>query len=298
MELRHLRYFVAVAEAQHFGKAAKQLFISQPTLSQQIQMLENELGVELFSRTQRNIARKVELTEAGVAFVEDAKKILDLSQKAIERVRKTGLKQQTVRLGVYKIALRERVIEMLQVLKTHFKDVDIKLVELPNSENVQTALCAETIDLGLIISPIRHIELSEKRFKNGYLCVIFPKNHPLEALETVCFSDLKNEKWIELAPDIHPFFEEIEKACRQAGFNRKNNIVQEVSSLELLASLVNVGIGIAFVSSRFDLSREQNIVVRKVCDTEGGVLEINNALAYKTDKHSPLLEALIDLLRE
>ena len=87
MELRHLRYFVAVADEKHYGKAAQKVFISQPTLSQQIQQLENEIGVELFVRSTRQIARKVELTEAGFDFLVTAKQILRLSQKAIDDAR-------------------------------------------------------------------------------------------------------------------------------------------------------------------------------------------------------------------
>ena len=300
MELRHLRYFVEIAEHAHYGKAAKNLYISQPTLSQQIQSLENEIGVELFLRSKRHIARKVELTEAGAEFLIDAKKILDLSQKAIEKARKTGLHKQFLRLGVYKIALRERIVEMIKLLNIHFPDVDIKLVELPTSADVQVALIDETIDLGLIVPPIKHDDLSSKMIKKGHLCVILPKNHALANTSVVPLSALKDEKWVELNAQIHPMFDEIEQACRQAGFSRKNHIVQEVSSLELVASLVNVGMGIAFVSSLYDLSRESNIVVLPVIQTENAplsMIDINNALAYKTGKNTPLIQALIGFLQ-
>ena len=300
MELRHLRYFVEIAEQGHYGKAAKNLYVSQPTLSQQIQSLENEIGVELFLRSKRQIARKVELTEAGAEFLREAKKILDLSQKAIEQARKTGLHKQVLRFGAYKLALRERIVETIKLLTIHFPDVDIKLVELPTSADIQTALMDETIDLGLIVPPVKHNDLSSKMIKKGHLCVILPQNHLLANVDVVPLIALKEEKWVELNAQIHPFFEEIEHACRQAGFSRKNHIVQEVSSLELLASLVNVGIGIAFVSSLYDLSRETNIVVKPVIQSENNplsMIEINNALAYKTGKNTPLIQALIGFLQ-
>lgn len=300
MELRHLRYFVEIAEQGHYGKAAKNLYVSQPTLSQQIQSLENEIGVELFLRSKRQIARKVELTEAGAEFLREAKKILDLSQKAIEQARKTGLHKQVLRFGAYKLALRERIVETIKLLTIHFPDVDIKLVELPTSADIQTALMDETIDLGLIVPPVKHNDLSSKMIKKGHLCVILPQNHLLANVDVVPLIALKEEKWVELNAQIHPFFEEIEHACRQAGFSRKNHIVQEVSSLELLASLVNVGIGISFVSSLYDLSRETNIVVKPIIQFENdplSMIEINNALAYKTGKNTPLIQALIGFLQ-
>lgn len=300
MELRHLRYFVEIAEQGHYGKAAKTLYVSQPTLSQQIQSLENEIGVELFVRSKRQIARKVELTEAGEEFLISAKKILDLSQKAIEQARKTGLHKQVLRLGAYKLALRERIVETIKLLTIHFPDVDIKLVELPTSADVQTALMDETIDLGLIVPPLKHPDLSSKMIKKAHLCVILPKNHGLANAELIPLTALKDEKWVELNAQIHPLFDEIEQACRHAGFSRKNHIVQEVSSLELLASLVNVGIGIAFVSSLYDLSRETNIVVKPIIQSENdplSMIEINNALAYKTGKNTPLIQALIGFLQ-
>ena len=300
MELRHLRYFVEVAEQQHYGNAAKALYISQPTVSQQIQQLENELGVELFLRSKRQISRKVELTEAGAEFLIAAKNILELSQKAIEQARKTGLHKQILRLGTYKIALRERIVEMIEILRGGFPDVEIRLVELSTSVDVEHALIDETIDLGLIILPQKIADLSAKLLKKGHLCVIMHKNHALANEPVLTFSMLKDANWIELNPNIHPFFDEIEHACRHAGLNRKTHIVQEVSSLELLSSLVNVGIGVAFVSSLYDLSREANIVVKKVIQSAEdplSIIEINNALAYKTGKDSPLIQALIGALQ-
>ena len=300
MELRHLRYFVAVADEKHYGKAARKVFISQPTLSQQIQQLENEIGVELFVRSTRQIARKVELTEAGFDFLVTAKQILRLSQKAIDDARKTGLHQQTVRLGIYKITLRERIVEMIGILKNHFPDVDIKLIEYPNPKAVEQALIDENLDLGLIILPKKQESLTAEKFKDGHLCVMMHKDNPL-ANEPILLTDMLREaKWVDLNQEIHPFYEEIEEVCKRAGFSRKHKILQEVSSLELMSSLVNMGIGVAFVSSQYDLSRETNIIVKPVImeiDKPQNLIEINNGLAYKSDRDSPLLKALINLLK-
>ena len=126
------------------------------------------------------------------------------------------------------------------------------------------------------------------------------KNHVLANEPILSLDMLKEAQWVELTPNIHPFIDEIEHACRHAGFNRKTHIVQEVSTLELMSSLVNMGIGIAFVSSQYDLSREQNIVVKQVIQVKNdplSIIEINNALAYKIGKDSPLMQALIGSLQ-
>ncbi len=299
MELRQLKYFVAIAEEMHFGHAANKLFISQSALSQQIQLLENEIGLELFGRVKRKQLRKVELTEAGSVFLVDAKKILQMSQKAIEKARKIGLHQEIIRLGVYKMLLNERVIEVISLFSKHFPHVEIKIIELPTYTSVQEELMEETIHLGLTLLPINDDKLSAKTTQQGHLKIILSENHPLVKQEFLKLSSLKNEKWVEINKHLHPFFDEIELVCQRAGFSRMSTIMQEVSSLELLCSLVSLGIGIAFVPSLFNLTHVEGIVVKNLVNDDDSFFEeikINHAVAYKKDKISPLIEALLGLL--
>jgi len=299
MELRQLKYFVAIAEELHFGNAANKLFVSQSALSQQIQLLENEIGIELFIRIKRKQQRKVELTEAGLAFLSDAKKVLQLSQKAVENARRIGLHQEIIRLGVYKMLLKERIIEMISFFSKHFPTVEIKIVELPTYQSVQESLMNETIDLGLTLWPLIDEKLTAKTTLQGHLKVIMSTNHPLAKEETLKLSNLKNEKWVEISKPLHPFYDEIEDACQEVGFNRIPNIIQEVSSLELLCSLVSLGIGIAFVPSLFNLNHIEGIVVKNVLKDENSLFEmikINHAVAYKNSNISPLIEALMGLV--
>jgi DNA-binding transcriptional LysR family regulator len=302
MELRHLRYFVMVAEERHYGRAAQRLYVSQPTLSQQIVDLENEIGVELFARKKRKLERQVVLTEAGKVFWQEAKRILDLSQRAIEQTRRIGLGEhaQVMRVGTYKMALRERISEMIQWLKKTFPSIEIKLTELPNSQAVEEALAEERLDLGLILLPQKHPELTSKILKQGYLCLMMPSQHPMATMEVIALDTLKDERWVELHRQVHPFIEEIEQACRQAGLHRKGHIAEEVSSLEMLSTLVGMGSGVAFVSSLYDLRHESNVVVRPVAPQARQLqqrIEIHNALAYKTDRNTPLIQALIGSLQ-
>jgi DNA-binding transcriptional LysR family regulator len=298
MEQRQLKYFVTIAEELHFNHAAEKLFVSQPALSQQIQLLENEIGVELFVKIKRKKLRKVELTKAGEAFLIDAKKILQLSQKAVENARKIGLQQEMIRLGVYKMLLKERIIEVITMFSSNFPDTEIKIIELPTFVSVQDALMEETIDLGLTLLPLRHAELTAKTTQQGHLVVIISEKHPLANEEFIKLSALKNEKWVEINKSLHPVYDEIEKACLQAGFSRIPNIVQEVSSLELLCSLVSLGIGIAFIPSLFNLNHIEGIVVKNVVNDDNSPfdeIEINHSIAFKKGNNLGLINAILAL---
>lgn len=299
MEQRQLKYFVTIAEELHYNHAAEKLFVSQPALSQQIQLLEDEIGVELFVKIKRKKLRKVELTKAGEAFLTDAKKILQLSQKAIENARKIGLQQEIIRLGVYKMLLKERIIEVITLFSSSFPAIEIKIIELPTFVSVQDALMEETIDLGLTLMPLRYAELSAKTTQQGHLVVILSAKHSLANENFIKLSALKNEKWVEINKSLHPVYDDIENACRESGFSRIPNIVQEVSSLELLCSLVGLGIGIAFIPSLFNVNHIVGIVLKNVInddDSPFNDVEINHSIAFKTTNSSTLIGALVGLL--
>lgn len=299
MEQRQLKYFVTIAEELHYNHAAEKLFVSQPALSQQIQLLENEIGVELFVKIKRKKLRKVELTKAGEAFLTDAKKILQLSQKAIENARKIGLQQEIIRLGVYKMLLKERIIEVITLFSNSFPAIEIKIIELPTFVSVQDALMEETIDLGLTLMPLRYAELSAKTTQQGHLVVILSAKHPLANENFIKLSSLKNEKWVEINKSLHPVYDDIENACQESGFSRIPNIVQEVSSLELLCSLVGLGIGIAFIPSLFNVNHIAGIVLKNVINDDDSPfhdIEINHSIAFKITNSSTLIGALVGLL--
>jgi DNA-binding transcriptional LysR family regulator len=301
LELRQLRYFVGVADELHFGRAAEKLFVSQPALSQQIHLLEDEIGVELFGRAKRTQLRKVELTEAGTVFLIEARKILQMAEKAIETARRIGIQQKIIKLGVYRMMLRSRVVEILRVFAQNFPDIEIKLVELPTFLAVQDALFDETIDLGITMLPLKYNQLTETPFKTGYMKVMLAESHPLASENSLKLDQLKNEKWIEINKSIHTIFEDIERMCKNAGFNRESFIVQEVSSIELLGGLVSLGIGIAFVPSFYDASRVQGVVCKELINPDGSPfteVAIKQAICYKTATSTPTIQALTSLVKD
>ncbi len=299
MEMRQLKYFVGIAEALHYGNAAKKLFVSQPALSQQIQQLENEIGVELFVRARRRQHHRVELTEAGKVFLVEARRILQLSENALETARRVGQQRKTLRFGIYKMMLRERIVEIIQVVSSNFPDLEIKIIELQAYPNVQEALMDDTIDLGVTILPPKHSELSSSLLITSYLNVILPANHWLAERPFLCLEDLKDEKWIEIEKTLRPFLKDIDIICQKAGFNREPNIVMEVNSFELMKSMVGLGMGVAFIPSVANIDNVPGIISKKLMDdaeTRFTGFLLRQGLAWKTTNVSPIMQSVIDVL--
>jgi DNA-binding transcriptional LysR family regulator len=290
MELRQLKYFVTVAEELQFSSASRKLLVSQPALSQQIKLLETELGIDLFIKVQRQIYRKVALTEEGEAFLKDAQKILQLCDNAKKNIKSRIFSKKTLKLGVYRMLVGQRILDTLDLFSDNFPDLDVQIVELPTFLNVQEALLDETIDFGISVLPLHYKELDSIILKKSELSVILPQNHPLAQHEKLTLEQLSQERWIEINASFHPIFEEVEKLCIRGGFNRRPNIVQEVSSLDIMAQLVGMGKGIAFVPSFFDTSTIAHIVNKPLDNIH---ITFEQCLVFQTDKFN----AISDILR-
>ncbi len=278
MEFRQLKYFVEVAEKQHFGRAAEQLFISQPALSQQIRLLEENLGVELLDISARKNYRKVKLTAAGEYFMAEAKKLLLQAGKLEESTKQMARRQQVLRLGVYKALLKERIVEFMEDFGRSNPYTEISIREYDNYLEVQDALLDREIDKGLTLYPIIHPALKYEVLKTGGLSLILSKNHPMAFRQVAVKQLLETEKWIELSRKVHPVYKEIEDRCHALGIQRQ--IIQEVSSLNLLISLVGLNNGIGFAPSLFDFSSEPNIVVKLLENTVFSDIEICHVVAW------------------
>ncbi|QHT65476.1 LysR family transcriptional regulator [Rhodocytophaga rosea] len=298
MELRQLRYFIEVAQELHFGKAAEKLFISQSALSQQIQLLEEEIGVDLFVRAKRIKQRKVELTEVGLSFLEDAMQVIRQSELAIEKARNLGQSTNELRVGFFKLALREWIVEMMHEVSRLIPDVEVKIMEFPTVESIQDGLLEYKIDLGMTLLPLKDESLAYKVYKTDHLHVIMSEYHPLASSDTIQLEGLKQEKWVIINKPLHPFYDYIERMCQKAGFSREKNIVQEVSSHEMMCSLVSLNIGIAFMPSLFDLSKEPGIVSKKVLRNSlvPSEIEVNHAIAWRKKQVSPLVKTVIQMI--
>ena len=256
MELRHLRYAVAIADELNFGRAAKRLHISQPPLSMQIRSLEEELGIKLFYRTKR----QVKLTEAGRLFISEARFILahaDHAAKLAERVEQGEMGRLTVAY-VTPPENRYNIEAMRRFLKRHPK-IHVVVRSMTTVEQVK-ALHDGRIDIGLV-EPVDDPALVTETMFRQELMIAMPRNHKLAVRQRVPLSDLVNEPHIlverDAAPDLH---DTVIAAVKNAGFNLK--IVHEADSLRTAAFLVAAGAGLTFLPEVIRQAHRTDIVFR------------------------------------
>ncbi|WP_439578294.1 LysR substrate-binding domain-containing protein [Elioraea sp.] len=242
MELRHVRYFVAVAEALHFGRAARALHISQPPLSQQIRDLEREIGVMLFHRTRRS----VELTAAGAAFLERARRLLSDAAEMAEasrRAERGELGELTV--GFVHSAGYAFVPRVVRAFRARFPDIRLTLREATPAEQL-AALENRRIDLGLI----RRAQFgeglhSEVVFREPFLWAL-PRGHRWAEARQRRLAELASEGFIAFPRDRAPSFHQaLMSICLRAGFAPR--IAQEVNTIHTALGLVGAGVGVALV---------------------------------------------------
>jgi DNA-binding transcriptional LysR family regulator len=300
LELRQLKYFIATAEELHFGHAAERLNVTPSALSQQIQLLEGELKVDLFDQQKRTTFKRVELTEAGNVFLEEARKTIKQSEIAIEKARNAHKKEKIIRFGVFKTILPERVEKMMELFTTHFPDVKVNIIEYPSSNLTQEAIHNDLLDVGLSVLPLIYKTLDSVIYSETHFGIVMNNNHALASRDAVTFKLLTNEKWVDYGKDVNPFFDDIEIACKNEGFSRETTINQIVPSIELLKRWINAGKGIAFVPITLDLSREPNLTLKPIVNNDGTPftdIKIQSILAYKKENPTDLVNKLVELVQ-
>jgi DNA-binding transcriptional LysR family regulator len=192
IELRHLHYFIAVAEELHFSRAAQRLHISQPPLSQQIRGLEDELEVKLFERTKR----QVQLTEAGKVFLEHSYGVLAQLDRAIAVTQRIGRGEiGRLAIGFVDSAMYTLLPEILRVFREQFPALELQLHELTTQEQIQ-ALHHKQVDIGIVRSAISELGLSVECFLPESLVLALPQTHPLSAQTQLSLSTLASESFI------------------------------------------------------------------------------------------------------
>lgn len=287
MELRHLHYFIAVAEELHFSRAAERLHISQPPLSQQIQSLEEKLGVKLFERTKR----QVHLTEAGKVFLERSYGVLAQLEQAIAATQQIGRGEVgQLAIGFVDSAMYTLLPEILKVFREQFPAVELRLHELTTQEQIQ-ALHHKQIDIGIVRSAIREPGLSVECFLPESLVLALPENHPLSALTQVSLSTLASELFILFPAKLGPvFYEQIIHSCQQAGFYPK--VAQEAVQMQTIVGLVAAGLGIAIVPASMQNFHRSGVIYRPLREQ---IPKTGLYLAWRQHDFSPVVSAFLGL---
>src|SRR5215211_7049402 len=259
MELRQLRYFAAVAEAQNFGRAAKRLHMSQPPLSIQIKRLEEELGVELFERS----SRRVVLTDAGRAFLRRAREILNAVEEARETVRdaEQGLRGR-LEVGFISSATLSLLPPSIRLFRERFAGVELELKELTSAQQID-ALYAGEIRVGLVRLPLRAPGLRFEPLQEESFLVALPSGHPLEALESVPLEAMVDQPLIfftrQLMPSLHAQI--VELFQRVGAFP---NVVQHAVHLQTIVGLVASDVGLAILPEPAERFSREGVVYRSL----------------------------------
>jgi DNA-binding transcriptional LysR family regulator len=290
MELRHLHYFIAVAEELHFSRAAERLCISQPPLSQQIRDLEDELGVKLFERTKRH----VHLTEAGKVFLDRSYLLLAQLEQAIAATQQIGRGEVgQLAIGFVDSAMYTSLPEVLKGFREQFPAVELRLQEMTTAQQIQ-ALYDKQIDVGIVRSAVSEPGLRVECLLPESLVLALPEHHPFSAQTQVSLSTLADEFFILFPAKLGPlFYEQIMHSCEQAGFRPK--VAQEAVQMQTIIGLVAAGLGIAIVPASMQNFHRSGVIYRPLQE------QISNTglyLAWRQHDSSPVVGAFLNLVRK
>ncbi len=290
MELRHLRYFVAVAEELHFGRAAQRLHVVQPALSQQIQKLERELGVELLSRTKR----RVSLTEPGRAFLEEARRTLASAGDAVVAARRAAVGETgRLRVGYVDWAIYLDLPRMLRLYRERYPGVDVQIAEMSRGEQNKAFVRGE-LDVGFYAFREGEGEYSFDRIAADPLVAVLPDTHVAAGRARVPLEKLSGEPWVLFPGSLRSrYLELVLEACTAAGFTPR--VVQEAGQMNTLAALVGAGFGVTLLPRVVAMRPREGIVVRPLA---GRAKRLPYDAIWRTHDLSPTAAQFLAIARE
>jgi DNA-binding transcriptional LysR family regulator len=292
VELRHLRYFVAVADELSFSRAAERLQIAQPPLSQQIQALEAELGVQLFNRKKRPI----HLTEAGQALLEEARSTLANLEQAIhktQRIHQGELDHLTV--GFTSSMANGVLPNILRTFRQHYPETNLILREASSGSQIQGLRDHQTDIIFAYRTPalIEANDLEVTLLSEETLVAVLPQHHPLTTQSTISLIDLADKEFVmPLRSVVSGLSEQIYALCAQAGFVPQ--VAQEAIFMVTILGLVAGEMGISILPSSVQNLRREGVTYRQIQEEA-----IANPLTivWRQGHLSPILQQFIDIAR-
>ncbi|HMJ63755.1 MAG TPA: LysR family transcriptional regulator [Candidatus Binatia bacterium] len=293
MELRHLRYFVAVGEEQHFGRGAERLRVAQPALSRQIHNLEQEIGFKLFER----LSRGVKLSAAGRSFLDGARRILREVGEATARAKLVASGQMgTLRVGfVESMSWHGAIPDSFVSFREHRPNVELQLKPLSSVEQIE-AVQSGRLDAGFVFTPIGRIgrEVAQLEIDVLSLMLAAPKGHPLAKVKNLRLRDLGDAHFVWFPRRESPlFYDRLMHECFRGGL-KSPHIVQEAVNEATILSLVSCRMGVAFVTSATRWRCPASVTLLPVIDLN---LPLPFALIWRKDNASPLLESFLSEVR-
>jgi DNA-binding transcriptional LysR family regulator len=292
MELRHLRYFVAIGEDQHYGHASRRLGVAQPALSRQIQDLEKEIGFKLFDR----MPRGVKLSAAGEVFLEDARRILHDVGEATARAARVARGQ----LGTLRVGFAENVSwhgvvpDSFRRFREQQPDVDLQLHPAASLEQLE-AIRSGRLDAGFVhFMPKADADLDQLAVGRQQVELALPKRHPLARLKKLRLRDLTDAPFIWFPRRASPaFYDRLMHECYRGGL-KSPHIVQEGLNEATILSLVSASLGVGWVLGSARWHCPKTVAVVPVVDLN---MPMSLALAWRRDNTSPLLARFVEEVR-
>ena len=288
MELRHLRYFVTVAEELHFGRAAKKLHISQPPLSMQIRALEAELGVMLFNRTQRSVA----LTQAGNALLGEARDILARVDQAVLMTRRVSRGEiGELAIGFISVADYNVLPVVLREFRRAFPLVNLTLRKSTTDAQIRDLL-AGRIDVGFVLPPINEPSLESLPILREPLIAALPDKHPLaRKAGKLVLEKLKDAPFILFPRPYAPgLYDDVVSCCKAAGFSPR--VEQEAIQMQTIVSLVSAELGVALIPASLTNLRRTGVTYKEL-KAGSPLTEVH--LAWRRGDDLPALRVFVDV---
>lgn len=289
-ELRLLRYFVAVAEELHFGRAARRLHVAQPGLSQQIRALETALGARVLERT----SRQVRLTPAGELLLFESRRLLADADRALDRVRRVA-RGEAGRITVAAIgsATYAVVPRLLREHRARYPEVELVLREMSTPAQVH-ALRAGEVDVGFLRLPADTADLSTHTVREDRMAIMLPETHPLARRRRIPLRALAREPLILFPASPRPSWADtVVAACREHGF--EPIVAQEAMESATVVSFVAAGVGLAPVPEGLKVLARPGVVFRLVAPP-APVTRL--AAVHRAGALAPIVAAFLTLVRE
>lgn len=291
MELRHLRYFVAVAEALSFTKGAEHLHLTQPSLTRQIKGLEAELGVCLLNRTRQHVS----LTEEGRSFLIDAKRVIALSAEIVNSVQRLR-RQESARLSIGYVAnlFYDLLPASLSAFRRAMPTASVNLFNMSSGDQLR-ALHEGAIDLGFVglceaarAAGFHHLVIATHK-----AVVALNKRHPLARNTVVKLESLAPMFFIAMSENSYSGYRLwLNSTCREAGFNPK--VLQDVDIERTVLRSIAAGLGVAVLPDQVKNLPHQNIVFRPIRP----IVSVESCLAWKSENPSTAMRTYLEIVKK
>jgi len=289
MDLRQLRYFVAVAEELHFTRAARRVKVAQPTLSHQVRMLEKELGVTLLRRTKR----RVELTHPGRIFLDEAKRLLANAADAVRAVQAADagrLGRLTVVCGP--TTAYAGLLGMLELYRREAPLVDVHVLESPVTDAVVTVEQGNA-DVGLVVPYFESAVLRRETVLELPLLAALPKSHRLASADRVSLKQLSRDPFVLFGQRRGSgFYERVLAICHACGFTPR--VLEAMEHIHTLLYLVGAGYGVSLVPATLEPAAHKEVALVPLQESSA-TLELG--MIWRFDQTSPLVHAFLNTVR-